>query len=81
VTTRTSQCCSGTAEATLTVEQCHCQIMLTMALPSRCWPWRDDAVEPWWQWCRRVNVDRVVMSLPSHASDGNGAVKSMLTVA
>jgi hypothetical protein len=57
-------------EPMLAVAWCHCRVMLVivLALPSRCWSWRDIAVESCWWWrCRDDN--------------GHGAVEPTLAVA
>jgi hypothetical protein len=59
----------GTAEAMLAVAQCRCLVMLamTMVLSSLA---GDDAIESCWRCSCQGDVNRGVMSLPSHTDDG-----------
>jgi hypothetical protein len=44
-----------------------------MALPSRCWPWRDIGAESCWRLCCQVDIGCGMMSLLSLAGVGVGA--------
>jgi hypothetical protein len=51
-----------------------------MALPSRCWPWRDIGAESCWRLCCQVNIGCGMMSLLSLAGAGAGAAEVMLAM-
>jgi uncharacterized protein (UPF0548 family) len=42
---------------------------LTVALPRRCWSWREDTVESYWRWRCQGDAGYGVISLSSHAGD------------
>jgi hypothetical protein len=60
----------ATAEVTLVVVSCCYQVMLVMALSSRCWLWRDVATESCWRWHGQGDIGHSVADDHANATPG-----------